>query len=222
MVQLAKEYMEKMGIKDTQYVIVRHHNTPNPHCHLIFNRVDNNGKRISDSNWLKRNVRVCKELKQKYGLTFGEGKSQTRSERLCPNERTRYEMANDVKSALKGSHSWKDFSNNLKAYGINAQIKFRSSTNIPQGISFTRDGTTFKGSSLDRSLSFSKIDKALTGGQAQDPSVNESRSNDQDHSLTTDLSMLAADLAIGLIASGQKKKSEEQDLAPNKKRGPRL
>ena len=34
---------------------------------------------------------------------------------------------------------------------------------------------------------------------------------------TTDLSMLAADLAIGLIASGQEKKSEEQDLAPNYK-----
>ena len=64
MMQVAKEYMEKMGIKDTQYVIVRHHNTPNPHCHLIFNRVDNNGKRISDSNWLKRNVRVCKELNE--------------------------------------------------------------------------------------------------------------------------------------------------------------
>ena len=93
---------------------------------------------------------------------------------------------------------------------------------IPQGISFTRDGTTFKGSSLDRTLSFSKIDNVLTGGvnidaggQAQDHSVHESRSNDQDHSLTTDL-------AIGLIASGQEKKSEEQDLAPNKKRGPRL
>ena len=138
-------------------------------------------------------------------------------------------MANDVRSALKDSHSWKDFSSNLKTYGINAQIKFRSGTHIPQGISFTRNGTTFKGSSLDRSLSFSKIDNVLTGGvnidaggQAQDPSVNESRSNDQDHSLTTDLSMLAADLAIGLIVSGQEKKSEKQDLAPNKKRGPRL
>ena len=178
--------------------------------------MDNNGKRISDSNWLKRNVRVCKELKQKYGLTFGEGKSQTRTERLRPNERTRYEMASDVKSALKDSHSWKDFSNNLKSYGIETDVKFRSGTHIPQGISFTRDGTTFKGSSLDRSLSFSKIDNVLTGGvnidtggQAQDPSVNESRSNDQDHSLTTDLSMLAADLTIGLIASGQEKKSEE-------------
>ena len=138
-------------------------------------------------------------------------------------------MANDVKLALKNSRSWKDFSNNLKAYSINAQIKFRSGTHIPQGISFTRDGTTFKGSSLDRSLSFSKIDNVLTGGvnidaggQAQDHSAYESSSNDQDHSLTIDLSMLLADLAIGLIASGQEKKSEEQDLALNKKRGPRL
>ena len=112
---------------------------------------------------------------------------------------------------------------------INAQIKFRSGTHIPQGVSFTRDGTTFKGSYLDGNLSFSKIDKVLTGGvnietggQAQDHSSYESRSNDQDHSLATDLSMLAADLAIGLIASGQEKKSEEQDLAQNKKRGPRL
>ena len=126
-------------------------------------------------------------------------------------------MANDVKSALKDSHSWKDFSNSLKAYGIRAEIKFRSGTHIPQGISFTRDGTTFKGSSLDRSLSFSKIDKVLTDG------VNiDAGGQTQDHSLTTDLSMLAADLTIGLIASGQEKKSEEQDLAPNKKRGPRL
>jgi len=229
MVQVVKEYMEKMGINDTQYVIVRHHNTPNPHCHLIFNRVDNNGKRISDSNWLKRNVRVCKELKQKYDLTFGEGKSQTRTERLRPNERIRYEMANDVKSALKGSHSWKDFSNNLKTYGIRAEIKFRSGTHIPQGISFTRDGTTFKGSSLDRSLSFSRIDKILTGGmnidnsgQSQNPSMYESRSHEQDHSKTSDLANIASELAIGLIASSQEKKSEEEDFAPRKKRDPRL
>ena len=191
--------------------------------------MDNNGKQISDSNWLKRNVRACKELKQKYGLTYGEGKSQTRTEKLRPIERARYEMANDVKAALKASTSWESFSTNLKSYGIKADIKFRSGTTIPQGISFTRDGTTFKGSSLGRSLSFTRIDKALTGGQnidtgsqTQEPSVLESRSYEQDHSLITDLSMLAADLAIGLLGSEQPKKSEEQDPAPRKKRGLRL
>ncbi len=29
MLQLAKEYMQEMGIKNTQYIIVRHHNTDN-------------------------------------------------------------------------------------------------------------------------------------------------------------------------------------------------
>ena len=95
MAQVAKEYMKKMGIKDTQYVIVRHHNTPNPHCHLIFNRVDNSG-------------------------------------------------------------------------------------------------------------------------QSKDPSVHESHSHEQDHSLTTDLANIASELAIGLIASGQGKKSEEEDFTPLK------
>ena len=138
-------------------------------------------------------------------------------------------MAADVKSALKDSRNWKDFPNKLKTYGIKAEIKFRSGTDIPQGISFTRNCTTFKGSSLDRGLSFSRIDKVLTGGmnidnsgQSQDPSVHESRSHEQEHSLTTDLANIASELAIGLIASCKGKKSEEEDFAPRKKRGPRL
>lgn len=34
MLQLAREYMEEMGIKNTQYIIVRHHNTENEHLHV--------------------------------------------------------------------------------------------------------------------------------------------------------------------------------------------
>ena len=61
-----------------------------------------------------------------------------------------------------------------------------------------------------------------SSGQSQDPSVHESRSYEQEHSLTTDLANIASELAIGLIASSQGKKSEEEDFAPRKKRGPRL
>ena len=42
MAKIAREYMELMGIRDTQFILVRHHNTANPHCHLVYNRVDNN------------------------------------------------------------------------------------------------------------------------------------------------------------------------------------
>ena len=36
MAQLAKEYMEGMGIKDTQYLVVRHLETEHPHFHIDY------------------------------------------------------------------------------------------------------------------------------------------------------------------------------------------
>ena len=39
MVQPAKEYMLEMSIGNTQYIIVRHHNTYNEHLHIVYNRI---------------------------------------------------------------------------------------------------------------------------------------------------------------------------------------
>ena len=39
-----------MKITDTQYIIVRHQDREHPHVHIVFNRIDNNGKSISDRN----------------------------------------------------------------------------------------------------------------------------------------------------------------------------
>ena len=66
MVQLAQEYMREMKITDTQYIIVRHQDREHPHVHIVFNRIDNNGKTISDRNDMYRNEQVCKKLKAKH------------------------------------------------------------------------------------------------------------------------------------------------------------
>ena len=47
MLNIAKEYMQRMGITDTQYLLVRHLDQPHPHCHLVYNRVGNDGQTIS-------------------------------------------------------------------------------------------------------------------------------------------------------------------------------
>ena len=57
--------MEKMGIRDTQYIIGRHYDKEHPHVHIAFNRVDNNGRTISDKNDRYRSERICKELTRK-------------------------------------------------------------------------------------------------------------------------------------------------------------
>lgn len=82
MAKIAREYMELMGIRNTQFILVRHHNTDNPHCHLVYNRIGYDGKVISSQGDYKRNEIATKLLKNKYGLTYAEDKGKTNVEKL--------------------------------------------------------------------------------------------------------------------------------------------
>lgn len=39
MLDLAREYMQRMEITGTQYLVVRHTDTKHPHLHILYNRV---------------------------------------------------------------------------------------------------------------------------------------------------------------------------------------
>ncbi len=114
MVKIAKEYMKLMGIKDTQFLLVRHFDNGNPHCHLVYNRINNEGKTITDQNDFRRNEQVTKLLKRKYGLTFSKGKGHTKTERLRGTEKTKYEIHHLVMNTLAQATSWKDSTHILK------------------------------------------------------------------------------------------------------------
>jgi len=84
MLQIAHDYMAKMGIIGTQYIVARHTDWEHPHCHIVFNRMDNDGKTISDKNYFYRNEKVCKMLTAKYRLYFANSKDNIKEERLRP------------------------------------------------------------------------------------------------------------------------------------------
>ena len=48
MVGIAAEYLSGMGIRNTQFIIARHRDREHPHLHILFNRVDNDGRTVSD------------------------------------------------------------------------------------------------------------------------------------------------------------------------------
>ena len=104
MTQIAKEYKQKMGITDTQYLLVRHLDQPHPHCHLVYNRVGNDGQTISDKNIKIRNAKVCRELTEKYGLYLAPGKDDVRRERLREPDKTRYEIYDAIKRLSAPMH----------------------------------------------------------------------------------------------------------------------
>ena len=163
MVKLAQEYMSKMGIGNTQYIITRHLDKENPHCHIVYNRVDNDGKCISDSNERIRNKDVCKELKRKYGLTFGKGKDNVKTERLRGRAKTRQEIYLAVQAAKKSAKDWTTFQRELAKSGISVRKKFRRGSTEVEGLSYIKDDRRFKASQVDRDgkCSYNSICKAL-------------------------------------------------------------
>ena len=161
MVKVAREYMEKMGIKDTQYIIGRHFDKEHPHIHIAFNRIDNNGKTISDRNDRFRSEKICKELTTKYGLYFATGKEKVKEHRLKEPDKTKYEIYQALKAEIARCKDWKNLLAHLKKQDIDARFKYKGNSQEVQGIIFEKNGYHFNGSKVDRSFSYSKIDFAL-------------------------------------------------------------
>ncbi len=161
MTEIAEDYLQAMGCKDTQYLIVRHLDREHPHLHICYNRVGNNGKAISDSNERYRSTKVCKDLSKKYGLTLGNGKAKVNRHRLRGNDKLRYEIYDAIKEVLPKTQSWQDFQNVLLEQGIKTHFKTKGNTDEIQGVVFEKEGMRFNGSKVDRAFSFSKLNAQI-------------------------------------------------------------
>ena len=161
MAQIVREYMEKMGIKDTQYIIGRHFDKEHPHVHIAFNRIDNNGKTISDRNDRFRSEKICKELTAKHGLYFADGKEKVKEHRLKEPDKTKYEIYQALKAEITRCRDWKTLLSHLKMQDIDVRFKYKGNSQEVQGIIFEKNGYHFNGSKVDRGFSYSKIDFAL-------------------------------------------------------------
>lgn len=161
MAGIALEYMERMGIKNTQFFIARHFDKEHPHVHIAFNRIDNNGNTISDRNERLRSTRICKELTLKHGLHMANGKDNVKRNRLKEPDKTKYELYDILKTEVGRCGNWNVLVANLKRQGVEVHFKHKGQTDEIQGIVFTKNGYHFNGTKVDRRFSYSKIDAAL-------------------------------------------------------------
>ena len=138
--------------------------TDNPHCHIVYNRINNEGKLISDTHDYRRNEQVTKALKSRYGFTYGTDKSKTNTRKLRNAERAKYEIHNAVKDALKVADSWQKFKNELAKRGVLLEFVYKDKERTKvQGIRFCKDGYSFKGTQISRDYSFGKLNARFEG-----------------------------------------------------------
>ena len=189
MTEIALKWMEQMGFKNTQYIITRHHDTRHPHCHLVINRIDNDGNPISDSNERVRSAKICRVLTEQYGLYIAPKNSKERNKnRLRPSQLRKYNLRSAVLDSLTESKSWYGFLHSLKMRNIDTHFRVSKDNESVKGISFSDDETSMAGSSLDKDLSFNSIctklgdfieEVILQPHQAFVPSVGGGSNNDR-------------------------------------------
>ena len=159
MMQIADEYLRRMGYGDTQVLIVRHNDREHPHLHLVLNRIDGNGKCITDRNERIRNVKVCRDLSNKYGLYIAPSKENVKRHRLREPDKTKYEIYDAIRECLPRCRNWNDLTSALRKQGINTEFKRKGSTSTIEGVKFSKNGYTFSGSKVDKAFSYSKLNR---------------------------------------------------------------
>ena len=164
---ITREYMERMGYGNQPYIVFKHKDIFREHLHIVSLRVDENGRKISDSHEYDRSMSVLRGLKRKYGLHLAPGKDSVQRKRLRELDKTKYEIYDAIKGWLPKCKSWNDLEDRLKEQGINVRYKYCGNTDRKQGVLFSKNDFEFSGSKIDRQFSFSKLNRHFAYAQQQ-------------------------------------------------------
>ena len=157
MTKIAIEYMTKMNIVNTQYLIGRHFDKEHPHIHILYNRVDNNGRMIADKYERIRSGKICKEISLSYGFYIPLGKRNVNVSRLKEPDRSRYQIYYTLERIVPKCDNWTDLIKQLETQGIKTEFKHKGQSDEIQGVTFIKNGFRFNGSKVDKKYSYSKI-----------------------------------------------------------------
>lgn len=166
--QVAEDYLQKMGMKETQYLLVRHQDRPHEHLHIMVNRVANDGHTVGDSNNYLASRGVLAELVAKHDLTPAD-KNRPHLQnpgRLRGKDLDRYKLRKEIDQQLVTDKQTQRpaLLAALETKGISHR-EFRDKDGNVTGISFQKGGYACKGSALGPDYSSAGIDRRLVANQ---------------------------------------------------------
>ncbi|MFD1167180.1 relaxase/mobilization nuclease domain-containing protein [Sphingobacterium daejeonense] len=216
---IAMDYLTKMNIKNTAFVIVAHSDKSNPHLHILYSKSDYNSQKINDSHSKLRSLKSVNELNIKYNLrteTINSPFTDSKSKYYIAKKEIKYAIQNAIYGKNK-VNNWNDLQKLLSLKGIHIEFKIKGNSNEIQGVSFSKDGFRFKGSEVGCEFSFSKIEQTFQANKETSNSLNNNfpiitmeseydKSKERSHSFSPFL-----DLASGI-------QLEQEDENQRKKR----
>jgi hypothetical protein len=169
MVRIAEQYLERIGMVNTQYAVTKHTDKDHLHMHVIANRVDNEGHSIAEG-WIGLKAKnVAKELTQEHELVAVKEKNLdlTHHRALQPAEAKRYHIYEAIANSLERSNNFAQLERKLLRKGIETRFRYNDQTQEPEGISFRFGKQCFKGSQIDRQFTFKGLQRQFEARQQE-------------------------------------------------------
>ena len=171
---IAQEYMERMGYGNQPYIVFKHKDISREHLHLVSLRVDEQGRKISDSHEYDRSMSVLRELERKYDLhpsIKGEEQTDTPDLRKVNYKagNVKQQVSSVVRSCLRNykCSSYGELRTLLELFNISVEertgtIDGRNYAGIVYG-ALTDDGygtgTPFKSSRIGKDVGYKALQK---------------------------------------------------------------
>lgn len=169
---VAKDFMQRIGFDDTQYMISAHYDKAHEHLHIVANIVNNRGERIPTMGLIEKAHEAAAAITRERGYQWGEtAKKEAVEKAHKPHEKVRMLVKPIVKEAVAEARSLEELKTVLASKGISCVFTV-ASDGRRGGISFAYEYEgqlhTFRGSSLDRQLSFGYIKAAIDKNSARE------------------------------------------------------
>jgi hypothetical protein len=168
MKNVAMDYIEKMNLDKSQYMVVKHLDTEHRHFHIVANRINSESKLVSDSYTKNRDYTFSREMEAKYNLEKMEIKQSALNTDSYKNkaDKQKIDIRNDVKESIASATSKEEFIAQLKGKNIEVtergkEFKFKK-TDIESGKSYDYRGTT-----IDKNYSKENINSLLNENAAE-------------------------------------------------------
>jgi hypothetical protein len=146
--ELYRQEEIKLTRDDMQYAIIRHNDKLHPHCHIIFNRVDNNFKKIRDFREAWKGKQVATFIREKHKLSYPKETDyikKTAYQELSPDE-LKHVIHRRVAEAVQYSTDLRTFEGYLGRLAVEDEFYdglsiyvekvFRGNTDEIQGLKF--------------------------------------------------------------------------------------
>jgi hypothetical protein len=178
---IAQTYMRRMGYGDQPYLVYLHEDIERRHIHIVSLRVDENGRKISDTFEHRRSMEVCRELEREYHLIPADKK--TREEGLPLKEvdfqggDVKHQIASVIRPLAASWHfqSLKEYRSLLSLYNIGVEeVRGEAGGKPYRGLVYSAlddEGKTvghpFKSSLFGKSVGIEALEKRFERSTAQ-------------------------------------------------------